>query len=82
MLTKAKKDDIAGVLRSLEEDEMEKSNLLKYRFFSLLEKAELPLSSIRICTECKRFFSATERKIDKLCRKCLQRSIRRDWKPE
>jgi len=82
VLTKAKKDDIAGVLRSLEEDEKEKSNLLKYRFFSLLEKAELPLSSIRICTECKRFFSATERKKDKRCRKCLQRSIRRDWKPE
>jgi hypothetical protein len=81
ILTKAKKDKGAGVLRLLE-GEKERSNLLKHRFFSLLEQAELPLSSIRVCTKCKVFFSATERKKDKRCRKCLQRAIRRKWKPK
>ena len=81
VLMKAKKDESAGVLRSLGE-EKEISNLLSYRFFSLLEKAELPLSSIRVCTKCKCFFSATERKEDKRCRKCLQRAIRRKWGKE
>ena len=80
--TKAKKDEGVGLMRSLEEGEKESSNLLKYRLFSLLEEAELPLSSIRVCAKCKRFFSATERKKDKRCRKCLQRDIRRKWGKE
>ena len=82
VLTKGKKGGGVGLLRSLENEEMESSNLLKYRFFSLLEKAELPVSSIRACIECKRFFSATERKKKKQCRTCLQRAIRRKWKPK
>ena len=80
LATKAWRDEKGGVMRSLEEQET--FELLKFRFFSLLEKAALPLSSIRVCTKCKCFFSATERKEDKRCRKCLQRAIRRRWGKE
>jgi hypothetical protein len=82
VLTKTKEDERGDLSQSLEEDEEERFNLLKYRFFSLMEKAELPLSSIRVCTKCKGFFSATERKKDKRCRKCLQRAIHRKWAKE